>query len=171
MKTKQKHDKRTLIWRRQSTYAIWHQMLQRCLNGNHESYSSYGGRGIQVYVEWIPSLPDRPSSIAFRNFVRDMGLRPNQHHSLDRIDPNGNYEPLNLRWAQAHIQARNKRESLYLPDPTTGALIPAAELAQKMGLRYQTLRYRLLKAGQWPGTVYGDEKDRKGKDDHHEPSL
>jgi hypothetical protein len=40
-----------------------------------------------------------------------MGERP-EGMTLDRIDPEGNYEPGNVRWADAKTQAANKRKRL-----------------------------------------------------------
>ena len=45
----------------------------------------------------------------FRIFLRDMGRRPPDMTSLDRMDVNGDYEPGNCRWANAFMQANNKR--------------------------------------------------------------
>lgn len=36
-------------------------------------------------------------------------MRP-ENYSLDRIDPSGNYEPGNLRWADAKTQVTNIRD-------------------------------------------------------------
>jgi hypothetical protein len=102
--------------------------------------------------DWIPVPPHRPASIAFRNFTRDLGLRPSQDLSVDRIDPNGHYTKENTRWATQTIQGRNKRDTVMIADPDAPhSMIPVAELAQRLGLRYQTLRYRLKRQNLWPG--------------------
>lgn len=48
----------------------------------------------------------------FWKFVEDMGLKPEptNEYSIDRINPYGNYEPSNCRWADRHTQARNTRK-------------------------------------------------------------
>lgn len=84
---------------RTPTYNTWRAMIYRCTQKSHIAYKNYGGRGIKVCDEWRK----------FSNFLRDMGERP-QNKTLDRIDPNGNYEPSNCRWATPKQQARNKRK-------------------------------------------------------------
>ena len=76
-------------------------MKRRCLEQTHVHYDDYGGRGITVYDQWIHS---------FSSFYSDMGKCPVKH-TLDRIDPNGNYTPGNCRWATWQQQARNKRKN------------------------------------------------------------
>ena len=87
--------------RKSREYISWNMMLQRCTNPNHEAYPRYGGRGVTVCERWRAS---------FEAFFTDIGARP-PGTSIDRIDPNGNYEPGNCRWADAVTQAANKRPS------------------------------------------------------------
>ena len=74
-------------------------MKQRCLNPRNSAYFYYGGRGIKVCDRWNNS---------FENFLEDLGERP-EGMTLDRIDPNGNYEPGNVRYADAKTQNNNQR--------------------------------------------------------------
>jgi hypothetical protein len=80
-------------------YRSWQGMKKRCLDKNHVYYKNYGGRGIKICDRWVTS---------FENFLSDMGSRPPKT-TLDRINPNGDYEPSNCQWATWQVQARNKR--------------------------------------------------------------
>lgn len=80
--------------RKSGAYRSWIAMRKRCASTS----SYYGGRGIKVCKQW-----DR-----FENFLDDMGERP-KDMTLDRIDPFGDYEPSNCRWATRAQQQRNKR--------------------------------------------------------------
>jgi hypothetical protein len=79
-------------------YNSWRGMKDRCTNPNHVFYKYYGGRGITICEEWL----------SFEGFFVDMGTCP-PGCSLDRIDPNRNYEPANCRWAPKKLQAQNQR--------------------------------------------------------------
>ena len=66
-------------------YSIWHGIKQRCYNPNSPSYKDYGGRGITMSKEWLDS---------YMQFELDMGIRPSDKHSIDRINVDGNYSVL-----------------------------------------------------------------------------
>jgi hypothetical protein len=133
-------------------YHIWNSMLRRCQVSSHVGYPQYGGRGIKVCPQWADP------KTGFEVFLKEVGKRPSKDHSLDRIDPNGNYEFVHsstgkrqVQWATAKHQARNKRNSIFLPHPTTGVMIPAAEVAEQFfDGSYQKMRARYVREGKWP---------------------
>lgn len=84
------------------TWRAWRGMKQRCSNPKTEKFSFYGGRGITFCDRWR----------TFENFYADMGDCP-AGMSLDRIDPNGNYEPGNCRWESSEVQHNNTRRNVY----------------------------------------------------------
>lgn len=89
-------------------YQIWNGMIQRCTNPRAKAFADYGGRGIRVCERWMES---------FDSFADDVGERPpgtkgrKSIWSLDRKDPNGDYEPDNVRWATWDQQMKNCRLS------------------------------------------------------------
>lgn len=88
-------------------YIVWTAMKARCTYSNHISFKYYGGRGIKVCARWLDN---------FSNFLADMGARP-AGSSLDRINPDGDYEPGNCRWATSREQARNKQPKVTASTP------------------------------------------------------
>lgn len=80
-------------------YNSWRAMKKRCYYPKVESYQYYGAKGVIVCEAWKNS---------FATFLKDLGLKP-EGMSLDRIDPEGNYEPGNCRWADNMTQRHNRR--------------------------------------------------------------
>jgi hypothetical protein len=92
-------------------YGAWRSMFIRCRISNQ----NYGGRGITVCERW-------KGKEGILNFLSDMGIRPSSHHSIDRINNDGNYEPSNCRWATPKQQATNRRD-LMLKSPSDGRFV------------------------------------------------
>lgn len=78
-------------------YYVWKTMRQRCKNPNQHDYRWYGALGVSVCERWN----------SFESFYSDMG--PSYGLTLDRINPFGDYEPSNCRWATWETQRKNKR--------------------------------------------------------------
>jgi hypothetical protein len=104
---------------RHPLYTVWYGMIQRCHNPNSPGYYNYGAEGIKVCDRW-----QEPNYQGFKNFVADMGLRPDEviygksvvykiPYTIDRYpDTYGDYEPNNTRWATKDQQAQNKRKPI-----------------------------------------------------------
>lgn len=127
--------KRNSNERKTPEYVAWWSMRGRCLNKkDSEDYKRYGERGITVCREWD----------SFENFLKDMGRRPSEDYSLDRIDNNGNYEPSNCRWATKKQQSRNRRTNRLLTYKNQTK--PLCEWSDIIGIS-QTMLYQRLRHG------------------------
>jgi len=87
----------TRIGKRHYIYAIFTSARARCENPESKNFAEYGARGIELRYG---------SPIELLN---DLGERPTANHTIDRVDPDGHYEPGNVRWATRQTQTLNIR--------------------------------------------------------------
>jgi hypothetical protein len=113
------------------TYECWGGIIQRCNNPKRAYYHLYGGRGIKICDRWLD----------FENFFADMGEKPSNKHSIDRIDNDGDYEPSNCRWATVLEQANNRRDNKVLS--YVGLELTVAEWARRISVSPFTLYARI----------------------------
>lgn len=122
-------------------YRCWQGMRTRCSNPRSPSFPYYGGRGIRVCQRWDAS---------FLAFLEDMGRRPSEAHTIDRIDNDGDYGPANCRWATRAEQSRNRRPFSMVGKSPLAKLITAngvtdsiAGWARRLGVDRGVVRGRL----------------------------
>lgn len=82
-------------------YNTWRMMNVRCYDCRHKSYHRYGGRGIEVCLEWRWDNPR-----GFTNFLKCVGERP-EGTTLDKINNDSHYQPNNVRWVDKKTQQNN----------------------------------------------------------------
>jgi hypothetical protein len=117
-------------------YGMWKNMRARCNSLCNKNIGCYQKNNIKVCSEWDD----------FQQFLNDMGKRPSEKHSLDRIDNNKGYSKENCRWVTFEIQAKNrgdfnkkftyKNETMILKD-----------WARKFKIHYTTLYIRIYREG------------------------
>lgn len=121
------------FWGAVSEYAVYWchgDMWRRCEDWRSASFPDYGGRGIRV------AAPEWQCVRAFIRWALLNGYADGL--TLERIDPNGNYEPGNCCWASRREQARNKQRTVYLSDGRR-----ASEVSEALGWPSGTISWRL----------------------------
>ncbi len=118
-------------------YRIWSSMISRCYNKKEKSYADYGARGVVLCQEWRES---------FDRFYADMGPRPSPRHTIERIDPKGNYESSNCKWIPRAEQNTNKTNNVFIE--FRGQKKTVAEWARVVGIKDGALRWRIR--NNWP---------------------
>jgi hypothetical protein len=112
-------------------YGRWRHMMQRCYNQDDKSFKDYGGRGIKVCDRWHK----------VENFVSDMAPTYKQGMEIDRINNDGNYEPLNCRWVTSSGNANNRRSGHLITHE--GVTQSMTDWSRQTGISVGTLSERI----------------------------
>lgn len=116
-------------------YDRWKNMMDRCYNESCRAYKNYGGRGIKVCDGWhdvsvyISQLPS--------------GYWHGAH--LDRIDNDGMYEPINVKWSTPKENSSNRRSARLLT--VKGVTKSQSEWAKESGIPDSVIHKRLNRLG------------------------
>lgn len=132
-------------------YRAWKGMLVRCHGEREVDEVSYRGRGIYVCMRWKESV---------EAFAEDMGRRPPDCTSIDRIDNDGSYTcgkcgdcttrgaKANCRWATDIQQANNKRNNVLVT--CFGEVTTVPNLARRCGVVGAAVIRKRLRRGWSP---------------------
>lgn len=114
---------------------IWLNMKNRCYNPKSTSYKNYGEKKIEICKEWRDS---------FENFY-DWAIKNgyNDTLTLDRINTNGNYEPMNCRWVTQKTQQNNRTNNRVIE--MNGESHTVAEWCEKLNVTKKKIDYHISK--------------------------
>jgi hypothetical protein len=148
-------------------YNVWRSTKKRCLNSTCKDFKNYGGRGIKGCGVWQRD---------FWQFVADMGPKPTPHHTLDRINNDGNYEPDNCRWATQSEQQRNKRTGYVSPAHRKyiehdGVRLCVTDWAARFGISQSALSHRIRKHGEQKAVAMGRANPEHTFPGRHKPPV
>lgn len=114
-------------------YYVYKTMKNRCHNKNVKNYKDYGGRGITVCDEWKNDFQE------FYNWSIVNGYK--EGLQIDRIDNNGNYEPINCRWVSRKQNCNNRRSNINIT--YKGMTKTATEWAEYLGVNKKAFTNRV----------------------------
>jgi hypothetical protein len=134
-------------------HRTWRAMHERCYQRTHVAYDRYGGRGIRVCDAWT-------GPNGYVQFLNHMGRRPSPKHSIDRIDPDGNYSPSNCRWSTLVEQANNKRNNRRIE--AFGRTQTLAQWSAEFGVSESLIRARIGRL-RWPAERAVSEPAVRGR--------
>lgn len=84
-------------------YDVWQKMVDRCCNSENKQYKDYGGRGIEVWLDW------KKDFYCFYEWCIENGYEDGL--SLDRVENDGFYAPYNCKFSTREEQNRNTRRN------------------------------------------------------------
>lgn len=126
-----------VIYKSDSLYPVYDNMMKRCYKPTDSQYRFYGARGIKVCDEWVK---DRQLFYAWAvNSGYEKGLQ------IDRIDSNKDYSPDNCRFVIHKENSRNKRNNVHVN--YNGVDYVFSAFCENYNLPYRQTHTRVFKQG------------------------
>ena len=124
--------------RRAKLKRIWLLMKDRCEHEESIGWKDYGARGIRVCPEW-------QDFEAFYQWAVAEGYQMLSGLQIDREDYNGPYAPWNCRWVDKFVNARNKRNTVWVAAFGETRALPEWLEDARCTVTYATLWSRIKK--------------------------
>lgn len=124
-------------------YKTWCGIKERCFNKTNIKYKYYGGRGIKMNPKW-------QDYISFKRWALSNGYQ--EDLTIDRIDNNGDYSPLNCRWSTRKEQANNRRSNVVVD--FRGITDNLSGWSHRLNIPYKRLQKRHAKWGVVPEKLF-----------------
>lgn len=115
-------------------YFVWENMKKRCLKPNSDRYKNYGARGITIHPDWLDYS-------SFSKWAHSNGYA--QGLTIERLDVNGNYEPLNCTWIEKSEQSKNKTNNKWVV--IEGEKYSPLDLEEKYEIPVKTIYARIAR--------------------------
>jgi hypothetical protein len=125
-------------------YGIWKGINGRCYCKTNFAYHNYGKKGITS--SWRDNFLEFKKDM-YESYLEHINKFGEKDTTIDRIDPTRNYCKENCRWATQLEQARNRTDTFKIVFKKKEWVV--RELAEFLGIKYETLRRRILKG--WKG--------------------
>lgn len=120
-------------------------MKTRCFNPNATRFEGWGGKGITICPEW------KYDFLTFYDWSQSNGY--SDELTLDRINPDGNYEPSNCRWVTYTEQ--NKNKSCVPKYELDGIQFTQSDVERLFGVKRTTFQARLKRGLSVRSAIYG----------------
>lgn len=118
-------------------YNAYVAMIRRCTVKDSPAYPDYGGRGITICKRWLKS---------FKYFFEDMGVKPTNDLTLERVNTNKGYSKSNCRWDTRKVQSENKRNNVVVFFNGKSKILK--RWCEELKLPYRTIGARITR-GKW----------------------
>ena len=109
-------------------------MMARCYKSSYRNFKRWGGRGITVCSEWHDMN-------VFFEWAQSNGYAKGLQ--IDRIDNNGNYEPLNCRFITHKENNNNKSTNVYITH--NGVTKTRMQWSEVLNIPYDRIRSKMRK--------------------------
>ena len=120
-------------------YSSWRSMLYRCENPRCSDFRHYGARGVSVCEDWH-------WFDTYEEWMYSQGWEPGCGLTMDRIDPDGDYCPANVRLVPKGCQGIHRTTNRTVHDGSRS--IPVWQLAERTGIPARVIIHRLDSG--WP---------------------
>jgi len=123
-------------------YHIWESIKNRCKYPTNNRWSSYGGRGIKFCEYWDDFVNFRDDM--YETYLAHAKKHGEKNTTIERIDVNGDYEPINCKWVTRQEQMRNTTKNVHVT--INGEKMILAQALRKFNV-HDSVYYSLIKKG------------------------